>query len=70
MIDELKLRIALLQRGISQARLAQKIGISPSVMSSLVRGYRKSEPKLRQKISQELNIREDLLFIKEEPKAA
>lgn len=62
MLNEQNLRIALVRARLSQNRLAQRLGLHPSVFSAVVRGYRKLEPGLRRKICEELGVEDQLLF--------
>ena len=62
MVNEMQFRIALVERGLSQNKLAVKLGIHPSVLSACVRGYRQIEAELRKKICKELEVEPDRLF--------
>lgn len=62
MLNEQNLRIALVCARLSQNQLAQRLNLHPSVLSAVVRGYRKLEPELRRKICEELSVEDQFLF--------
>lgn len=61
-MNKIEFRIGLLRKGLSQNRLAQKIGLHPQHLSAIVCGYRKVKSQIRARISKELGIAENRLF--------
>lgn len=53
---KLQLKDALANAGLKQAKLADKLGISPGYMSLLVNGERKPSPALLERMADELDI--------------
>ena len=47
---------------LSQVQLARELGISPTAVTQLEKGYRKSWPKLREGLSQFFGVDEGVLF--------
>jgi transcriptional regulator with XRE-family HTH domain len=58
----LHLKIAILQRGISQAKLAQAIGRTPAHVSRLIHGHVRARARDRRRISAFLGTPEGDLF--------
>jgi transcriptional regulator with XRE-family HTH domain len=58
----LPLKIAILRRGISQAKLAQAIGRTPAHVSRLIRGHVKARARDRRRITHFLGVAESELF--------
>jgi transcriptional regulator with XRE-family HTH domain len=57
-----RLKLALLRRGISQTQLAQAIDRTPAHVSRLVRGHVKARARDRRKIASFLGVPETQLF--------
>jgi DNA-binding transcriptional regulator YdaS (Cro superfamily) len=56
MVNVNALRIALVQNGMPQWRLAKKLGYEPSTFSDYVRGARRSPPDLTARIERALKL--------------
>lgn len=61
----IKLKVTLLERGVSQADFAQRVGITATVLSEVIHGRRRANEALRAKIASSLAVNEAWLF--EEP---
>jgi transcriptional regulator with XRE-family HTH domain len=57
-----RLKIVILRRGISQAKLAQSIGRTPAHVSRLIRGRVRLRARDRRRIAHFLGIAETKLF--------
>jgi plasmid maintenance system antidote protein VapI len=55
-MNELKFRIALLKKNISQNKLARQMGIHPQTLCNYIRGYRRIPKEIIVKISKILDI--------------
>lgn len=53
----------------SQVRFAADLGISESLLSRIIRGWRDPSPELRQKIAETLGVEESEIFAGSQPKA-
>lgn len=62
MVDQTNFRIALIKAGLSQNDLAMRLGIHPNTLSGVVRGWKKMDPSLSQKISEILEVPESEIF--------
>ena len=58
----LRLKVALLKRGISESQLARAIGAHPSTISRIIQGHTKPRPGDRRKIARVLGIPVRKLF--------
>lgn len=61
-MKEIQFRMALIQKGLSQNKLATILGIHPQVLSSIVRGYKKPDESFRDKIAKILDLPQSTLF--------
>jgi transcriptional regulator with XRE-family HTH domain len=57
-----RLKLVLLERGLTQTRLARAIGISQASLSRLIRGRVRCRARLRRLISEELGLRQAQIF--------
>lgn len=48
--------------GLSQTEFGRRIGISPTCITQIERGYRKPWPKIRRQLTELLNMAEEELF--------
>lgn len=62
MIMRNRLRQVRLQRGLSQTRLAILAGVAGAAISDVERGVRLPWPKLRRKLAEILEVKEEVLF--------
>ena len=60
-----ELKAIMLERGLTQRELAQKINQSSSTISQILGGFRKPWPKLRREIAEALQVPEGKLFNEE-----
>ncbi len=60
-----KLKMALLEKGLTQRDLSFEIGISESVISTILNGYRQPGTDLKAKIAEYLGAKSDSLFLEE-----
>lgn len=57
-----RLKSAILERYPSQVAFAADLGLSESLLSRIVRGWRKPSEKLRKNICERLGVQEDQIF--------
>ena len=65
--QETSLRAFRLAFGITQAELAERVGVHRSLISRIERGLVPSWPRFRQAVSQSLGVPEALLFPTPDP---
>jgi transcriptional regulator with XRE-family HTH domain len=65
---QLQLKIAMLQRGVRQTRMAFEIGMDPAKLSRIVNGVAIPSPDDRRKIASYLEMNEATLFEKNRQK--
>ena len=61
-MNEIGFRIALIKNGLSQNRLANRVGLCPQVLSTMVRGYRSFPADLINRICAVLGVSQKELF--------
>lgn len=62
MVNEKKFRVALINRGMNQTDLAMRLGIHPTTLTGIVRGWGKARPDIRQRMSEILEVPESEIF--------
>jgi predicted transcriptional regulator len=55
-VDQKKLKVALVERALSQWQLARRLGLAPSSLSDYVRGARPAPADLQQRVERELRM--------------
>lgn len=50
------------QKGMSQAELGRRLGVHPSNLSRVERGFQRPWPKLRRELAQLFEVPEEVLF--------
>lgn len=62
------LKTKILERGLSQLELAQKVGLNDSMVSSVIRGWTEPSPDVKRRIAAGLRCAQRDIFVKAEPK--
>ena len=58
----IRLKTELLKQGVSQIKLARKLGIDDGYLSNIIRGWKKPTNELQEKIANELGKPKSVLF--------
>jgi transcriptional regulator with XRE-family HTH domain len=67
MIKQLRFKMALHQRGLTQRELAHRLGINENMVSRIVHGYQLPTPHLAKTISKWLGVKVVELFPETKP---
>jgi len=59
------LKFAIINAGITQVELAQRLSISPTTLSEIVRGYAEPSEKIKRALARELGVSKEILFPEE-----
>jgi len=62
MFNEKHFRVALAKKETSQIALAKKVGVDPSYLSRIVRGWAEPKTKIKHRIAKSLQVNVDELF--------